>query len=136
MATTATQVKRAASTPVQYGNLSHRARDVIRWWFGGPVTIAGYVRYWFDDGVWRGDSCGCPDDRCIGHHHDQPDDCHCLEATLGEYAVWTQGCPGCGLVVPRHTGTRRFDRNRLVLVSHHDRCVSTAVDEADASRGR
>ena len=44
---------------VRYGNLSRHARDVIRWW------------------------CDCPDDRCIGFHHDRPGDCHCLEATLG-----------------------------------------------------
>lgn len=52
--------------PLGYGNLSQQARNVIRWWVDGPVTIAGYVRYWFPDGSWRGDSCGCPDDRCIG----------------------------------------------------------------------
>ncbi len=32
---------------------------------------------------WRGDICGCPDDRCIGFHHEGPDDCGCLRALLG-----------------------------------------------------
>lgn len=112
---------------VRYGNLSPRARNVIRWWFGGPVTIAGYVRYWFEDGVWRGDSCGCPDDRCIGYHHDRPEDCHCLESTLSEYAVWAQGCPGCGrLVEPRWSGSQVYDRARMVLVRYHDECAEAA----------
>lgn len=34
------------------------------------------------DGRWLGDACGCPDDRCIGFHHDGPDDCGCLPVLL------------------------------------------------------
>lgn len=34
------------------------------------------------DGEWVGDVCGCPDDRCIGHHHDETDECSCLAALL------------------------------------------------------
>lgn len=116
-------------TSVRYGNLSRHARDVIKYWFGGPVTIAGYVRYWYEDGVWRGDSCGCPDDRCIGFHHDRPDDCHCLENTLGEYATWTQGCPVCGETVGRYDGELRGDAVRLVLVRVHSSCAP-AYDQA------
>jgi len=71
---------------VRYGNLSRHARDTITS-HGAPVTVAGYVRHWFPDGVWRGDACGCPDDRCIGYHHDEADDCGCLGVTLGEYAA-------------------------------------------------
>lgn len=36
----------------------------------------------YADGVWGGDACGCPDDRCIGFHHDGPDDCGCLRELL------------------------------------------------------
>lgn len=36
----------------------------------------------YADGKWGGDKCGCPDDRCIGHHHDAQDDCGCLRALL------------------------------------------------------
>lgn len=111
---------------VRYGNLSPAVRQLIRYWYGNPVTVAGYVRYWFDDGVWRGDSCGCPDDRCIGFHHDRPDDCHCVESTLSEYAVWALGCPACGERVERHgpveDAVQRYDRNRLVLVWWHSTC--------------
>jgi hypothetical protein len=70
--------------------LSYQARGAIK---DEGVTIAGYVRHWFTDGKWHGDSCGCPDDRCIGFHHGGPHDCGCLAVTLGEYvrAVRTAG---------------------------------------------
>lgn len=29
------------------------------------------------------DRCGCPDSRCIDHHHDETDECGCLPAVLG-----------------------------------------------------
>ncbi|MBB2956768.1 hypothetical protein [Pseudoclavibacter helvolus] len=31
---------------------------------------------------WRGDACGCPDDRCAGHHHDTTETCGCLEVLI------------------------------------------------------
>lgn len=33
---------------------------------------------------WRGDQCGCTDDRCIGYHHDAVDECGCLRALIEE----------------------------------------------------
>lgn len=36
--------------------------------------------------VWLGDACGCPDDRCIGYHHDETDECGCLTALLSDLA--------------------------------------------------
>lgn len=48
------------------------------------VSQAALARRYFADGRWHGDACGCPDDRCIGHHHDGPDDCGCLPAVLDE----------------------------------------------------
>ena len=36
----------------------------------------------YSDGKWGGDLCGCPDDCCIGYHHDEDDDCGCLPAVL------------------------------------------------------
>lgn len=68
--------------------LSKQARDTIRFWYVGDdprirVTIAGYVRREGDlGGKWRGDSCGCPDDRCVDYHHDEWEDCQCLPAVL------------------------------------------------------
>jgi hypothetical protein len=89
---------------VNYGNLSRQARQLIKseGWLIPGVTIAGYVRYWSADGVWRGDACGCPDDRCIGFHHDEQAACGCVDVTLGEYARWAAGCPGCGERVTRY----------------------------------
>lgn len=48
------------------------------------------LKDWFEfnyvsSGVWLGDVCGCTDDRCIGFHHDGPDDCGCFPAMLDEY---------------------------------------------------
>lgn len=34
---------------------------------------------------WRGDACGCTDDRCIGHHHDEAEPCGCLPALIDEH---------------------------------------------------
>lgn len=48
------------------------------------LTLIAYVRYTFPDGVWGGDACGCTDDRCIGYHHDEADECGCLPVLLAE----------------------------------------------------
>lgn len=67
---------------VTYGRLTPLTRSIIQdygW------TVAAYVRRWDPDGVWRGDRCGCPDDRCRdGYHHDVDDDCGCLTALLAD----------------------------------------------------
>ena len=36
----------------------------------------------YQPGQWGGDSCGCPDDRCAGYHHDEDEECGCLPALL------------------------------------------------------
>jgi hypothetical protein len=78
-------VPTATATPVRY-TLTATARETIR---DRGVTIAGYVRHWSPDGVWRGDVCGCPDDRCIGYHHDDGEDCGCLPVLLRERGTVT-----------------------------------------------
>lgn len=78
---------------ITYSRLTRAARETIKWhrWAGwgepGPVTIAGYVRHYFPDGQWRGDACGCTDDRCIDFHHDANEECGCLPALLDQYYV-------------------------------------------------
>lgn len=63
--------------------LSRAARDRIRNDWRDGVAIAGYIRHYSGgSNVWSGDRCGCPDDRCIGHHHDELDECGCLEASI------------------------------------------------------
>ena len=50
------------------------------------VTQAAWARAnGMEDGKWAGDPCGCADDRCIGGHHDETQDCGCLPVLLGEY---------------------------------------------------
>lgn len=48
------------------------------------VTQVGWAREFWLDGIWGGDACGCPDDRCIGHHHEAYDECRCLPALLAD----------------------------------------------------
>ena len=49
------------------------------------VTEADWARaQGWADGRWRGDACGCPDDRCIGFHHHKGEDCGCLPVLLAE----------------------------------------------------
>jgi hypothetical protein len=50
------------------------------------VSQAAWARANFmTSGRWSGDACGCPDSRCIGYHHDDPDDCGCLPVLLAGY---------------------------------------------------
>lgn len=46
------------------------------------VTATDWALEWFGRPAWQGDSCGCPDDRCTGHHHDAGEPCGCLTALL------------------------------------------------------
>lgn len=74
--------------------LSRTARETIKWaTFDVPgASIVGYVRHVFGrEGKWHGDSCGCPDDRCIGHHHDEGRACECLPIVLDEYVCGARG---------------------------------------------
>lgn len=49
------------------------------------VDLADLIAQRWDDGQWHGDSCGCEDDRCIGYHHDEREDCGCRPATIRTY---------------------------------------------------
>jgi hypothetical protein len=49
------------------------------------VTQADWAREHFADGRWHGDTCGCPDDRCVGYHHYEDEVCGCLPALLDKY---------------------------------------------------
>ena len=62
--------------------LNANAREVLR---DAGISQAAWARKnGFQDGRWHGDKCGCPDDRCIGYHHDENDDCGCLPALLAD----------------------------------------------------
>lgn len=72
----------------------------VRDWitYGGwltDVTDEAGNREWIPETEWRGDECGCTDDRCIGHHHDEHEECGCLPALIQErtkaqeaYDIW------------------------------------------------
>lgn len=64
--------------------LNEDARGALQ---SAEVSQAAWIRHHFgaDVKTWHGDSCGCPDDRCIGFHHDAQDDCSCLTALLADY---------------------------------------------------
>ena len=57
-------------------------------WATRVLTSAGFtesqwaVENGWSDGIWHGDACGCSDDRCIGHHHYQGEECGCLPVLL------------------------------------------------------
>jgi hypothetical protein len=62
--------------------LNTEARERLR---AAGISEAQWARQnYFQDGTWHGDACGCPDDRCIGYHHDATDECGCLDALLAE----------------------------------------------------
>ena len=67
--------------------LNEAAKATLR---DAGVTQAGWRRAnYMNRGAWTGDACGCPDDRCIGYHHDGPDDCGCLPTLLADYQKQT-----------------------------------------------
>ena len=50
------------------------------------VSQAAWARAnYSSDGRWSGDACGCPDDRCIGFHHFENEECGCLRVLLSQY---------------------------------------------------
>src|SRR5579875_1857127 len=63
--------------------LNDQARAVLR---GAGVTQAEWARaQGYAAGRWGGDACGCPDDRCIGYHHEDYEECGCLRSLLADY---------------------------------------------------
>ena len=68
---------------------TQRAKETLR---DHGVTQAAWRREWFGSPtVWHGDRCGCSDDRCIGFHHDNEDDCGCLPAMLAVSGALREG---------------------------------------------
>jgi hypothetical protein len=58
------------------------------------VSQAAWARAnYFPDGRWGGDACGCPDDRCINHHHDGAEECGCLKVLLEQYTLLAHASP-------------------------------------------
>jgi hypothetical protein len=49
------------------------------------VSQAAWARERFGESRWHGGACGCTDDRCIGFHHDEHEECGCLPVLLASY---------------------------------------------------
>ncbi|MGO2555012.1 MAG: hypothetical protein ACTIA2_08285 [Brevibacterium aurantiacum] len=49
------------------------------------ISLAEWSRRHSASTAWHGDKCGCPDDRCIGYHHDPSEPCQCLPALIRDY---------------------------------------------------
>lgn len=69
--------------------LTPAARQTL---YNEGVPVAAYVRWAGvvvdERPVWRGDSCGCTDDRCTdGYHHDANEECGCLPVLIGQYVA-------------------------------------------------
>jgi hypothetical protein len=48
------------------------------------ISQADWAREHFGTTTWRGDACGCPDDRCTeGFHHEAGEGCGCLLYRIG-----------------------------------------------------
>lgn len=65
--------------------LNEEARYALR---TAGMSQTAWIRKYCGDGarIWLGDACGCPDDRCIGYHHDETDECQCLPSLLNNMA--------------------------------------------------
>jgi hypothetical protein len=70
------------------------------------ISHAAWFRANGYQGTWGGDSCGCPDDRCIGFHHTGPDNCRCLPALLAGPGVAGAARKGRALASAMRTGGR------------------------------
>lgn len=49
------------------------------------VKVRDWAQEHHGTDVWHGDACGCPDDRCAGHHHDDDESCGYFASLLREY---------------------------------------------------
>lgn len=61
-------------------------RDWITYgdWFEPVVDENGHEQL-VPGAEWRGDTCGCLDDRCMGYHHAAADECGCLDQLIARY---------------------------------------------------
>lgn len=74
---------RGSRSTSPYVALGAAARAELR---DAGIPIASYAR-WLSGGepTWHGDTCGCPDDRCIGYHHGVKEECGCLPVQIARY---------------------------------------------------
>ena len=49
------------------------------------ISVAAWAGHHGGSSTWAGDKCGCPDDHCIGYHHEASEPCPCLRTLIREY---------------------------------------------------
>ncbi|SFW50292.1 sigma-70 family RNA polymerase sigma factor [Amycolatopsis australiensis] len=133
--------------------LNTTAREQLRSFGVAPTE---WAQRHFGTDEWHGDACGCSDDRCIGYHHDNVDDCGCLTVLLTsrhEPPVGTGEQAGLAAAVAQqaepHTPRRPFTASfegwtpdpddleqwpncvRVEVVEGYDTTFSGEVAEAD-----
>lgn len=53
---------------------------------GYGISEREWAVYWQNgDPDWAGDACGCPDNRCVGHHHAADEPCECIRTLVRDY---------------------------------------------------
>jgi hypothetical protein len=62
------------------------AREILRDAGYTPKRWAETTGAISPEGEWVGDACGCNDDRCIGYHHEEDEDCYCLPSLIELYS--------------------------------------------------
>lgn len=93
---------------------------------GQWIAVHGY------QGQWTGDACGCSDDRCIGHHHHSPTDCHCLEVLIDQLCPARLGDVICVRdTYDKHTTHR--DHNGREWTGDGCTCVFSCADDPDTA---
>lgn len=62
--------------------LNYEAKAILG---AAGITPVEWARHWYGGTFWGGDACGCPDDRCRGHHHGMSEPCRCVRSLAREY---------------------------------------------------
>lgn len=66
--------------------LTRDARSILR---NAGISEKRYSQFHFRTDTWRGDACGCIDDRCRdGYHHERWEECGCLATLVDQYVEW------------------------------------------------
>lgn len=75
------KLNRHARRTLTDAGIAVRDRIACGGWLEEEIDEEGNRR-WIPETRWRGDECGCDDDRCIGYHHDRGEECTCLPALI------------------------------------------------------
>lgn len=110
--------------------LSRSTLDHLAAW---EITRRQWIEWCHGPGetTWHGDRCGCSDDRCIGFHHDEDDECSCLPAMIDERgesrqaareaeAAWALPLDDSNLALAAWVGTHEPDTTGHRIVRDHD----------------